>query len=300
MRAILLALLLLLALPVHTYAQGTPLSADEARDAVNKVIAVPPLIASRQVEPVGPGNPAWNLTFEGGTTALVDSVTGEIQQFSRLANAETGKGTVTEAQAWNTAAALVNKAYPGRMATLRPSPVRTPEKLDQGVTVTYTRLVNGVLYPANGVRVTVFNDGSVGALQTNWLASVDFPPATGLVSERTVLDKALATLTANPQAYLIYHHTKGVQSPPELLYLVRTRGAEVPFYAATGEFVNPLPGEPAPGQPGWRPLLRWAPWAAAWAATLALAFLAGRRRPVIQRKPAGKAAAKGVSDQHTA
>lgn len=210
------------------------LTVEQARAAVAKYFPVGKLLNSHLVDPVGPGaNPAWNLTFENGSNALVDGVTGKVTHFSSVPTEATSQGTLTSTLAQQVALNLIGQMYSERLQEIEPDPVRPMLPSGAGFTLLFARVVNGALFPANGFRVTVNPNGSIAQFQTNWQEATSFPPPTGLIGERAALTAARKLLTENPKVFLFYQVVAPAQ-PPKLFYLVKTATAELALDAQTG------------------------------------------------------------------
>lgn len=254
------------------------LSADEAKSQVARFFPIGEtrLLSSRLVEPVNPGeNPSWNLVFENGNTALVDSVTGNVKQWASVPNAQTAQGNLTADQARQIALRLIAGMYPDYASQVVPDPIRPARPSGAGVQVLFTRTANGALFPANGFQVNLNPDGSVAAFQTHWQENIEFPKASNLIGEQLAIRKAGSLLTSNPRAYLFYQIVAQDQ-PPKLFYLVKTATAEMALDAQTGEPPGGMPAE-------FKPTSTRAPYLGGtalilWMVTVALSYWMGKRQ----------------------
>lgn len=271
---------------------GDTLSVEQAQAEVTRYfpVAEKKITASRLIQPIEiGGNPAWNLTFENGSNALVDAVTGKIKQFSSVPTAATTQGKLTPSQAQEIVLKLIGQMYPERVQQVAPDPIRPAQPSGAGLAILFTRMVNGALFPANGFRVSVNPDGSIATFQTQWQDSLTFPNPERLIGDRAAIKAAVDLLTQNPQAFLFYQ-TVAPGQPPKLFYLIKTAIAEMALDAQTGLPAGG-PATPLDRRRDWTPILRGLGLGAVWILSLAGAFLLGRRLDRWRRRstpaPAG-------------
>lgn len=240
--------------------------------AAHFTLGTPKTVTS--VTPTDRAHPSWNILYSSGATALVDKISGEILDVSALPTLASARGTLSPDGAVGIARQLIAAVDPARASLTQLDPLRTPQVVHNAIQVSFTRVVNGVLFPANGFRVTINPNRSIQSYQVSWDDQTTFPSASAVISAPHAIRQATTLLAAHPHALLFYYLLPGSRTP-RLLYLVKTSYGEVPLYASTGRPVdpaNPQP-DPAPAPRTTTPAVSVERIAQGW--PVALAFLLG-------------------------
>lgn len=229
-------------------AASPPVSRSQAEAVVARAFHPGSVIDANLIRDVT-GKREWNLLYRNGSTALVSATTGEILQFSSLPTLASAQGHVTASQAVAIAARTIRSLAPAHAFHVRLDPLN-PALLHGGqYVISFTRMVHGIPFPANGFRVKVDKNGSVSFYQTTWYDHMHFPPPTHVLGRQEILTRADDIFTANPRLTLFYYLLPW-EKAPRLLYLVQTAGGQLALYADSGNLVRPPGAQPHIPPPG--------------------------------------------------
>jgi hypothetical protein len=217
---------------------GAPLSLLQAEQRVARFFPLGTPRAGTTVVPTNRPTPSWSILYANGAAALVDQMTGEILNITTTATVSLHRVTLTEGAALAVATSLIKAVDSPRASLVQLDPVQTPQTVQDAVQVSFTRVVNGILYPANGFRVSVNQDRSIRSYQVSWSDQTRFAPPYHLVGTARAIQAAKTALTRQATAYLFYYLLLSSHSP-QLLYLVKTPYTDLPIYATTGQPVDP-------------------------------------------------------------
>ncbi|QQE79267.1 YcdB/YcdC domain-containing protein [Alicyclobacillus sp. SO9] len=181
--------------------------------------------------------PEWNILYANGSTALV-SMSGTVERFSSIATAASAKGKTTNKQAVAIARKLIQQLDPSHSKLVKLDPLHPNVLKGAQFTVSFTRVANGIPFPANGFKVAVNKNGSIGSYSRTWSNSVAFPEKKGVLSQQNIINHADNYLTSSPHVTLFYYMVPWKKTP-QLLDLVQTKGGQVALYAKNGTLVTP-------------------------------------------------------------
>ncbi|GGJ04815.1 hypothetical protein GCM10010885_12460 [Alicyclobacillus cellulosilyticus] len=225
------------------------LSLDDARRIVETTFAIPSTFTlqneSYNSDPSGAAtytlyyvssDPA---TPQASINAQVDANTGRIISYARNypgSNRFVFPVPTTADQAQQTAIQWVQKLYPDQYGSLKLQPLTPQPGPLQGpiqYTFTFTRMVNGIPAPFDGVSVTIDQNGRLVSVNDNW-TDLPFPDpgkAIGQADANRLYNQAL-------QIHLAYNQVwkgGGASAQTELVYVQDTEGRPVWW---TGGFTN--------------------------------------------------------------
>ncbi len=179
----------------------------------------------------------WNLLYANGDTALV-TLSGVVERFSSIATAASAKGSTTKQEAIAIARRVIKKLGTAHYKLITLDPLHPNVLNGAQYTVSFTRVVNGIPFPANGFKVGVNRDGSIASYSATWTNRLAFPEKAGVLSKKDIIKHAESYFTSNPHATLFYYLLPWAKSP-KLLYLVQTEGGQAALYANNGNLVRP-------------------------------------------------------------
>lgn len=239
--------------------QGTPVSLEQAVKIAKNTFLVPEGMDQFstgfiQTEKMAFWELRWYRTGDpgGSMNVSVNAETGEIWSMHRWtppAPGEEYRGLpkYTREQLEKTAAALAERLQPERFKETRLQPGQgnnyfipfLQQKRGQvEYRYHYARIVDGVVYPENGISVTINGDtGEVTGFNLNWEDKKDFPPAAG----RMTLAHAEQVFRAESGPELNYFRPRvpgGKEVPLKLVYRLPGPGDQVIIDALTGELLS--------------------------------------------------------------
>lgn len=200
-------------------------------------------------------------------SARVDAVTGELIGFNFYSPRLTLSGdaeqntTLSKKEAQSLAEEFLKKIQPDKfkqtklkadhsaeadLASVEPASVPQPE--DTSVSFNYERMVNGIVFSANGMNLTVdLTTKKITAYNLNWY-NLDFPPLSQALSQ-TKAESAFLTSRPMVLKYVLVYDN-GVVSEARLAYQPLTDGNRISdiMDAKTGEFLD-WQGKPLNAQP---------------------------------------------------
>ncbi|MDF2934888.1 MAG: S-layer protein [Paenibacillaceae bacterium] len=235
--------------PVDT---NTAIKRDQAVELARKLAQVPQdyevsNVSLQNAATAGTAGATWTINFSkqvkdkyyGNYYIGISAETGELNQMSAYINnvdAPPAYPPEKDLQAAKLVGeAFINSLYPGKLGETRYNTIaednfKTPLMGDVQYTYRYDRVVNGVLYPANGFSVNVNGSGQVVGFTYLWDKTTEFPDASTVISQ----EKAESIWKDKSQLTASYFrpYNKNLKSEP---FHIAYRLAPVQLNALTGE-----------------------------------------------------------------
>ncbi|MNC03788.1 hypothetical protein D3C75_512120 [compost metagenome] len=214
---------------------NTAIKRDQAVELARKLAQVPQdyevsNVSLQTAGTVGTGGATWSINFSkqvkdkyyGNYYIGISADTGELTQMNSYSNNTESPPVYPPEKdlkaAKTVAEAFINGLYPGKLAETRYNTVvennfKTPLMGDVRYTYRFDRVVNGVLYPANGFSVDVDGSGQVVGFTYLWDKTTQFPDASAVISQEKAesLWKEKTELTAS--YYRPYNKNVKTNSP---------------------------------------------------------------------------------------
>lgn len=183
----------------------TVIKRDQAVELARKLAQVPQdyevsNVSLQTATPTGTAGATWSINFSkqvkdkyyGNYYIGISADTGELTQMSAYINNVDAPPAYPPAKdlkaAKLVAEAFINSLYPGKLAETRYNTVaednfKTPLMGDVRYNYRFDRVVNGVVYPANGFSVEVNGSGQVVGFTYLWDKATPFPDAASVISQ---------------------------------------------------------------------------------------------------------------------
>lgn len=184
---------------------NTAVKRDQAVELARKLAQVPQdyevsNVSLQTAGTTGGSGAVWSINFSkqvkdkyyGNYYIGISADTGELTQMSAYTNNTESPPVYPPEKdlkaAKLVAEAFINSLYPGKLGETRYNTIaeenfKTPLMGDVRYNYRFDRVVNGVVYPANGFSVDVNGSGQVVGFNYQWDKSTEFPDATSVISQ---------------------------------------------------------------------------------------------------------------------
>jgi|GEM_PF-3132822 len=188
--------------------ERAPMTMEEAQALAEKWVSVPagyrPAGINYYENPQVPGQATWSFNWAnterdkyGYLNVGINARTGEVISISSdYGPYQSVKAEITQEQARDIAVRFLKEVAPSRLNSLTlntndPSySLRPMEEKRTGYYFRFSRLVEGLVFPENGVDISVSGEGKVTSYYANW-EQLKFPSSEGIISAEKAVDTFL-------------------------------------------------------------------------------------------------------------
>ncbi|MBO8163731.1 MAG: S-layer homology domain-containing protein [Brevibacillus sp.] len=165
-----------------------------------------------------PGGPAFSVS--------INADSGELTSYNHYKNRRDDdqvKQLISRDEAAAIAEKFIQQYASGKKAEVRLYDLNIPEeKPPLGKTVYhsfhYARVVNDILFPENGINITVDGEGTVTSFDLNWNDGITFPEPSELITEEQAAEVFKTSSVAKPVYFLPWDRPHVSREKPFLVY----------------------------------------------------------------------------------